>query len=146
MEWSRADGYTVSDDQERLDLERINHWLSTEAYWATGRSSELIDRSIRRSTTLACFTPEGAQVGLARWVTDGATFAWMCDVFVDREFRGRGLGEFMVRSALAHPEVQDVHLFLLATRDAHDLYRRFGFTNVSEPKRWMVLESSTLRD
>jgi predicted GNAT family N-acyltransferase len=70
----------------------------------------------------------------------------MCDVFVDREFRGLGLGEYIVRSALAHPEVQDVHLFLLATRDAHDLYRRFGFTNVSEPERWMVLESSTLRD
>jgi GNAT superfamily N-acetyltransferase len=143
MEWARADGYTVSDDQERLDLERINHWLSTEAYWAAGRSLELIERSIRSSITLGCFTPDGIQVGLARWVTDGATFAWICDVFVDREFRGRGLGEFTVASALAHPDVQDVRLFLLATRDAHDLYRRFGFRDVSEPKRWMVLERST---
>jgi GNAT superfamily N-acetyltransferase len=142
MDWSRDDGYEVSDDQARMDLDRIHHWLSTEAYWALDRSRENVATSIRNSITLGCFSPEGIQVGLTRWITDGATFAWICDVFVDPEFRGRGLGEFLLNSAMAHPGVRDVRLFLLATRDAHDLYRRYGFITVPEANRWMELRSS----
>jgi predicted GNAT family N-acyltransferase len=141
MDWSRDDGYVVSDDQNRLDLDRIHHWLSTEAYWSIGRSKEVVETSIRNSITLGCFNPDGTQVGLTRWITDGASFAWICDVFVDPEFRGQGLGEFLVTSAMAHPGVRDVRLFLLATKHAHDLYRRFGFVTV-EPNRWMELRSS----
>ena len=137
MEWARPDGHLVTDDAERLDLARIHRWLSRESYWAEGCSADLVARAVRGSIALGCLSPDGVQVGFARWVTDGATFGWLCDVFVDAGRRGQGLGAFIVRSAMDHPEVRGIRLLLLGTRDAHDLYRRFGFTTVPEPGRWM---------
>jgi len=99
----------------------------------------VVEKSIERSIPLGCFSPEHVQVAFARWVTDGATFGWLCDVFVESRSRGQGLGRFLVRCAVQHPEVQSVRLLLLATRDAHDLYRSVGFEVVSEPGRWMEL-------
>ena len=138
----RPDGYLVTDDHERIDIVRVHHWLSEESYWAAGRSMDLVAKSVRGSIILGCLSPDDAQVGIARWVTDGATFGWLCDVFVDRDYRGRGLGEFLVQSAVNHPEVKDLDLLLLATKDAHDVYRRFGFTTIPEAQRWMELRSS----
>ena len=100
---------------------------------------ELVAKSIERSLTLGCFANTGTQVGFARWVTDGATFGWLCDVFVDSTFRGHGVGRFLVQRAVEHPEVQGLRLRLLGTLDAHDLYRQFGFVELSEPHRWMEL-------
>jgi GNAT superfamily N-acetyltransferase len=74
-------------------------------------------------------------------VTDGATFGWLCDVFVDNAFRGRGLGKFIVKTAVDHPEVRGVRLLVLGTRDAHELYRKVGFVDVPEPQRWMELRT-----
>jgi GNAT superfamily N-acetyltransferase len=133
----------VTDDQERLDIVRIHQWLSDESYWAAGRSIELVEKSVRSSVTLGCFDPDGVPVGVSRLVTDGATFAWLCDVFVDKDFRGRGLGRFLVQSAINHPEVKGIDRILLATGAAHDLYRQFGFTSLAEPHRWMELRSAT---
>ena len=142
MESVRSDGYLVTDDQERLDLVQIHRWLSDESSWATGRSMDLVEKSIRGSITLGCFAPDGVPVGVSRLVTDGATFAWLCDVFVNNDFRGKGLGRFLVQSAVTHPEVKDLDRILLATGDAHELYRKFGFTSLAEPQRWMELRSS----
>jgi GNAT superfamily N-acetyltransferase len=132
MDWRRDDGYWVSDDQEHLDLYRVHRWLSEESYWALGRSAELVERSVECSIALGCYTLQGEQVGICRWVTDTATFAWLCDVFVDSAHRGEGLGVFLVQSAMDHPEVQGIRLLLLGTSDAHGLYRRFGFGAASE--------------
>jgi GNAT superfamily N-acetyltransferase len=132
MEWRRDDGYWVSDDRDHLDLDRVHRWLSEESYWAEGRSLDLVERSIECSITLGCYAPDASQVGICRWVTDSATFAWLCDVFVDADHRGVGLGVFLVRCAMEHPDVQGIRLLLLGTRDAHGLYQRFGFGPASE--------------
>ncbi len=103
---------------------------------ARGRTYEVVARSVRESLTLGLYGP-GDQVGVCRWVTDYATFGWLSDVFVDSSVRGRGLGSFLVGTAVAHPDVQDLPLAVLGTRDAHALYRRFGFESVASPERWM---------
>jgi GNAT superfamily N-acetyltransferase len=138
MERVRDDGYVVSDDQARLDVPQIHRWLSEEGYWSLGRTYEQVETSMRRSIVVGCYEPEGSQVGLARWVTDEATFAWLCDVFIDVKSRGLGLGEFMVKAAIEHPGVDGLRIRLLATRDAHGLYARFGFNEV-DPHRFMEL-------
>jgi GNAT superfamily N-acetyltransferase len=127
MEWQRADGYRVSDDASLLEVEKVHQWLSTQSYWAQGRPLELVVRSVETSLAIGCYAPDGAQVGFCRWVTDRATFGWLCDVFVDGRDRGKGIGVFMVGCAVEHPSVKDLRLLLLATRDAHGLYERFGF-------------------
>lgn len=131
----------VTDDRSSLDLPVIHRWLSEESYWAQGRIIEVVATSIERSVSLGCFSPLGAQVGFARWVTDGATFGWLCDVFVDAAFRGQGLGKFIVKTAVDHPDVRGIPLLLLGTRDAHELYREVGFVEVPHPQRWMELRS-----
>jgi GNAT superfamily N-acetyltransferase len=136
MKRVREDGCLVSDDQSRLDIDRIHRWLSEEGYWSLGRTRDQVERSLQHSIVIGCYDTEGSQVGLARWVTDEATFAWLCDVFIDVEHRGLGLGEFMVRAAMEHPVVDGLRIRLLATRDAHGLYQRFGFAEV-DPHRFM---------
>jgi GNAT superfamily N-acetyltransferase len=137
----RDDGFEVSDDKARLDVPRIHHWLSEDAYWSLGRSMDKVIRSIAHSIVLGCYSPQGDQVGIARWVTDMATFGWLCDVYVDSAYRGRGLGKFLVQSAVDHPHLAGLRLRLLATKDAHDLYQRVGFVLVPEPGRWMELRT-----
>lgn len=137
MRWAGPDEYWVSDDPALVDTERVHVWLSTLSYWAQGRSFEVVARSIAGSLPLGLYGPDGAQGGFCRWVTDYSTFAWLADVFVDPALRGSGLGKFLVQSATSHPAVQDLPLQLLGTRDAHGLYRQYGFVDVPEPERWM---------
>jgi GNAT superfamily N-acetyltransferase len=137
MRWDGPGDHWVSDDRTLVDTARVHRWLSEQSYWAQGRSYEVVDRSIRESLTLGLYGPSGEQVGVCRWVTDYATFAWLSDVFVDVTLRGTGLGSFLVATAMAHPDVWDLPLHVLGTRDAHDLYRRFGFESVASPERWM---------
>jgi GNAT superfamily N-acetyltransferase len=141
VNWFRDDGYMITDVQSRLDLPLIHRWLSEESYWAEGCSIEVVARSVERSVSMGCFSPLGGQVGFARWVTDGATFGWLCDVFVDEEFRGQGLGTFIAKTAIEHPETQGLRLLVLGTRDAHELYRKVGFIEVPQPQRWMELRT-----
>jgi GNAT superfamily N-acetyltransferase len=137
MKWTDAAGNSVNDDRELVDVARVHRWLSTLSYWAGGRPFEVVERSIDESLALGLYRADGVQAGFCRWVTDYSTFAWLADVFVDPEVRGRGLGKFLVQSATDHPAIRDLPLQLLGTRDAHGLYRQFGFVNVSEPQRWM---------
>jgi len=117
----------------------VHRWLSTQAYWALGRSRETVVRSLAASTVLGAYA-EGRLVGLARAVTDGATFAWVCDVYVDTAHRRRGIGSALVRELVARLQAGGVYRVLLATRDAHEVYRRLGFTELVEPGAWMQLD------
>jgi GNAT superfamily N-acetyltransferase len=135
-QWQGPEGYVVDDDSSRLRIEFIHRWLSTESYWAEGRPAERTDRALANSLNLGLYGPDGSPAGFCRWVTDRATFAWLCDVFVDAPHRGHRLGVFLVQTAVAHPEVAGLRL-VLGTRDAHELYRRFGFEALAAPERWM---------
>ncbi|HEY8584386.1 MAG TPA: GNAT family N-acetyltransferase [Capillimicrobium sp.] len=128
-------GYEISTDPARLDLGAIHAFLTT-AYWSPGVSRETVERSIAHSIPFGLYAPDGAQAGFARVVSDRAVFAYLGDVYVLPEHRGRGLGVWLVETVLAHPELQGLRRFHLATADAHGLYERFGF-RPADPARMM---------
>ena len=133
-EW-RRDGFVVSTDPVRLDLLLVQRWLAEESYWAKGIPLDVIERAARGSLNFGLYGSD-EQVAYARVVTDYATFAWLADVFVAAAHRGRGLGKWLVECVMACPELQGLRSYLLATADAHELYRRFGFEE-PEPRRLM---------
>jgi GNAT superfamily N-acetyltransferase len=134
MEWTRG-GLTVSTDRSRLDREAIHEFLRG-SYWAKGIPRELVDRSIDNSLCFGLYDGDRL-VGFARVITDSATFAYLSDVFVLESHRGRGLGTWFMESVLSHPDLQNLRRWMLATADAHGLYRRVGFTALSKPERIM---------
>ena len=128
----------LSDDRSRLDMKRVQAWLSS-TYWSPGASMEQVQRAADGSAmVIGAYLGSGEQVGYCRVVSDRATFAWICDVFVDESQRGRGLAKRMVKFALAHPEYQELRRWMLATRDAHGIYAECGFVPLTEPERWMT--------
>lgn len=130
------DGYWASDDQSMLDVARVHAWMSRESYWARGRSYEVMAHAIRHSLALGLYAADGTQAGFARLVTDRATFAWLCDVFVDEAHRGHGLGVFLTEAATSHPEVAGIRQLLMA-EPGRTLYRRLGFVDLLSPERWL---------
>src|SRR6187402_2553613 len=116
----------VSTDRARLDMSLIEQFLNA-SYWAAGRPRDVIERSIAHSLCFGVYTA-GRQIGFARVITDCAVFGYLSDVFVLPEFRGRGVGKYLVKAILEHPEVDGLTLLLLRTRDAQGLYAQFGFT------------------
>jgi GNAT superfamily N-acetyltransferase len=128
-------GYDISTDPERLDLDAIHGFLHT-AYWSPGVTRDVVERSIAHSLPFGLYAPGGTQAGFARVVTDRSVFAYLGDVFVLPDHRGRGLGVWLVETVLAHPDLQGLRRFHLATWDAHSLYERFGF-RASDPSRMM---------
>jgi GNAT superfamily N-acetyltransferase len=132
-------GYEIDTDPARLDLDRLHHWLSTDAYWALGRPRETVARSVAHSANFGLYGPQGVLAGFARAITDYATFAYLCDVYVDRPLRGSGLGTWFVGAVCGRLEGLGLRRLMLATHDAHGLYRRFGFTGLANPERWMEL-------
>lgn len=141
MHWERPDGYRVSDDPALIDRDRVYRWISELTYWAQGRSRATFDRSLDNSLCLGAYRPDGRQVGFCRWVTDQATFAWLCDVFVHPDERGGGVGVFLVDRAVSHPTVHGIRRQVLMTSDAHTLYAKFGFEGFTDTQRagWMEL-------
>jgi GNAT superfamily N-acetyltransferase len=133
--------YEISTDPQRLDVDRIHRFLSTEAYWSPGVAREVVERSIAGSLPFGVYTDGGEQVGFARVVTDYATFAWIADVFVVQEHRGRGLGKRLVEAILSHGDLKGLRRWMLGTADAHELYRRYGFDELRDVRRFMALES-----
>jgi len=133
-EWQR-DGFTISTDPSRLDLNGIHAYLSA-SYWARGIPRDVFERSVRHALCFGIY--EGArQVGFARVVTDFATVAYVGDVFVLEPWRGRGLSRWLMETITSHPELQGFRRWILLTRDAHGLYEKFGFTPLGAPDRWM---------
>jgi len=138
------DGYLISSDPARLDLDLIHRWLSEDSYWARGRTRETVERSVPPSVNFGAYTADGEMVGAARVVTDFATFGWLCDVFVLDEHRGRGLGIALVEAVVTHPDLRHLKRMILATADAHSLYERFGFEPMGDPEgKWMIRRGET---
>lgn len=135
-EWLR-DGYAVSSDASRLQLDVVHRFLK-ESYWAREIPRETVARSISGSITFGVYRGD-AQVGFARVISDCATFAYVADVFILEEHRGRGLARWMMECILATPELQGLRRWLLVTRDAHALYRGVGFSEVSSPEGFMEI-------
>jgi GNAT superfamily N-acetyltransferase len=134
----RHGDYVISTDPGRIDVEAVHGYLANDSYWATGRTLETQRRAIEHSAlVVGVYTPAGDQAGFARMVTDLATWAWLCDVYVLPEHQGGGLGSAMVRTIVDHPDVAGVRWQLLATRDAHGLYAKHGFRQLDTPDRWM---------
>jgi GNAT superfamily N-acetyltransferase len=135
--WLHPGGqYVVSTDPARLDLDVI-HGVLRESYWSPGIPREVLMRAIQGSLSFGLYAASGGQVGFARVVTDRATFAYLADVFVVASERGRGLGKWLVSVIIAHPDLQGLRRWLLATRDASGLYAQFGFTPLRAPERFM---------
>ncbi len=129
--------YSITTDPERLDLDAIHAFLS-RSFWAEGIPKETVAKAIANSLCFGLFDGE-AQVGFARVVTDRATFAYLCDVYVLESHRGRGLGKWLMETVMAHPDLQGLRRFQLVTRDAHGLYRRHGFEKPGNPERYMEI-------
>jgi len=134
-EWRRGE-YIISTDNERLDLPLIHDFISNQSYWGQGRKIETVQRSLDHSVNFGIFKDD-QQVGFGRVVTDYATFAWVADVFIVEAHRGQGLSKWLMGSILSHPDLQGFRRWVLATKDAHELYRPFGFRDLKRPERWM---------
>jgi GNAT superfamily N-acetyltransferase len=136
VELERSDACVLSDDPSRVDLDVVHGFLTT-AYWSPGVSRRTVARAITGSVVMGAYAPDGRQVGFARAVTDGATFAWLTDVFVLPAHRGRGIARGMVTALLEHPELRGLRRWMLATADAHALYAALGFDAPDHPERLM---------
>jgi GNAT superfamily N-acetyltransferase len=135
QEWQRGE-FTISTDPSKLDLDTIHRYLSQDSYWALGRPRVITEKAIRNSLAFGLYHA-GGQIGFARVITDCATFAYLADVFLLPEWRGRGLGKWMMSVIVAHPEVQGLKRWMLVTDDAHGLYARFGFASLKTPETVM---------
>ena len=142
--WQKGE-FEISTDRQRLDREMIHDFLSHQSYWAQGRSLEVVNRCIEHSLSFGIYRGT-QQIGFARVVTDYATFAWLADVFVLEEYRGQGLGKWLIEVILTHPRLQGFRRWALATKDAHELYRSFGFNELMKPERWMERPDPNMRE
>lgn len=128
--------YAISTSREKLDITVIHNFISTQSYWGIGRPLEVVQKSIENSLPFGIYHGDNL-IGFARVVTDYATFAWIADVFVLEEHRGKGLSKWLMEVILNHPELQGFRRWVLATKDAQELYRKYGFQELKRPERWM---------
>jgi GNAT superfamily N-acetyltransferase len=140
---SRRDEFLISTDRSRLDLDVIFGFL-TNCYWSRGIPRELVTRSIEHSLCFGVYDGSGAQVGFARVVSDFATVAYLGDVFILESHRGGGLSKWLMECITQHPALQGLRRWILLTRDAHELYKKFGFTPVKAPERYMELHDPSV--
>lgn len=130
-------GFTVTTDKEKIDIDILHNFFN-KSYWANGRTKQTIIASIENSLCFSMFKGE-KQIGFARVITDYATFAYLCDVYIEEDYRGNGLGIWMLECILNYPNLLDLKKWLLATRDAHELYRKFGFSSLVNPEKYMEI-------
>ena len=133
----KKNGFTITTEKEKLDIDLIHSFLN-RTYWAEGISKETIRRSIEGSLCFGVYEND-KQVGFARMITDRATFAYLADVFIIEEYRGRGLSKWLMEVIMSHPDLQRLRRMILATKDAHGLYEKFGFTPLINVERWMQI-------
>ena len=133
-----TEGYELRTELADMDFDRIHPWLSTDAYWAEGRSRDRLETAARNSLNFGVFAAGERQVAYARVLTDHANFGWLADVYVDRDHRGRGVGRMLVDGVMAHIEPIGLSRVLLATRDAHEVYARVGFEPLPDPEIFMI--------
>lgn len=136
MEWYKQ-GFVITTDKSRIDMSYVHNFLSN-TYWAQNIPREVVEHAVAGSL---CFSilHDGKQVGFARVITDEATFAYLADVFVDPAYRGKGLSKWLMETIMNYPSLQGLRRFMLATRDAHGLYSRYGFEPLTHVNRWMQI-------
>jgi GNAT superfamily N-acetyltransferase len=139
------DEYSISTDPSKLNLDIIHNYISNESYWGKGRSLEVVKRSIDNSLPFGIYYKD-EMIGFARILTDYATFAWVADVFILDEHRGKGLSKWLMETILSNPQLQGFRRWVLATKDAHELYRRFGFRELNKPERWMERPDPNMKE
>lgn len=135
-EWQRDD-YLLSSDPQKIDIAWVHGQISEHSYWAQGQTLEMTERSLAASMTFGIYYQQHQQVGFGRLITDYSRFAYLCDVMIDATNRGKGLGRWFAASIVHHPELKTIKRWMLATDDAHDVYRRAGWKPVAQPQRLM---------
>ena len=135
MKWASGE-FTIDTDNERVDVDAVQAFLENDSYWAQTRTRDQTETAIANSICFGLYCGE-RQIGFARVVSDRATFAYIGDVYVLDEFRGQGLSKWLMETIIAHPELQGLRRWVLATRDAHGLYEKYGFRELVHPERWM---------
>ncbi|RPI72200.1 MAG: N-acetyltransferase [Ignavibacteriales bacterium] len=136
MSFELKKDYTISTDRLKLNISIIHNYISNESYWGKGRSLEVVKKSIENSLPFGVYY-KNEMIGFARVLTDYATFAWVADVFILTKHRNKGLSKWLMETILSHPKLQGFRRWVLATKDAHELYRKFGFQELNKPERWM---------
>lgn len=131
-------GFLISTDKTLLDVDVIYNYLNDDSYWAQGISREKLEKAIANSMCFGLYN-DNKLAGFARVVTDNATFAYICDVFILPVFRKKGLSKWLMQTIVNHPELQGLRRWSLATADAHGLYSQFGFNQISKPENWMEI-------
>ena len=144
MEWIK-DNFKITTDKSQLDVAAIYSYLSQHSYWAKNIATQRVQRACDNSLCFGLYDSNG-QIGLARVITDYATFAYLCDVYVLPAYKGKGLGKWLMACVMAHTDLQQLRRWLLATKDAHGLYEQFGFGPLSKPDRHMELKNTEVFD
>lgn len=140
--WEK-DHFSVSTDSSRLQLERIHAFLSTKAYWCLDIPKDVVERAIAGSLCFGLYDGE-KQIGFARVISDGATFAYLADVYVEEEYRGHGLSKWMMECVMEELRKRNFRRICLSTKDAHGLYTQFGFEVTKNPGYWMEIKDNDL--
>lgn len=125
--------YYIGTEVSAFDFTRIHHWLSTDAYWSMGIPLDTVKKAFDHSLSFGVFHRTEGQVGVARMISDTATFAYLADVYIVADHRGQGLGTFLMDTIVAHPDLQGLRRQMLATNDMHSLYRKYGFADLAKP-------------
>jgi GNAT superfamily N-acetyltransferase len=128
-------------------VDRVHHFLAKESYWSPEVPREIVVRAIQNSLCFGVYQRASAktvQVGFARVISDFASFAYLCDVYIDSGSRGHGLSKWLIENVMAHPHLQGLRRFLLATKDAHSLYEKFGFKKTANPDDWMEIKDNEI--
>jgi GNAT superfamily N-acetyltransferase len=136
---SGSENYFVSTNKELLDLSYIYHYISVESYWAKNIPFEILKTSIEHSFCFGVYAADNKQVGFARIITDYSTYGYLADVFIDERHRGKGLSKMLMKEIMAHPQLQGLRRMSLMTRDAHGLYRQFGWGPSKTPENYMEI-------
>lgn len=129
--------FSITTDKSKIDVNYVHETLSTKTFWALGREKEIVEKSIEFSMCFSIFENESKQVGFARVITDHITFAYLSDVFIDEDYRGRGLGQILLDTIYAHPDLQNINRWMLLTKDAHGLYEKYGF-KITSKADWIM--------
>ena len=132
------DEFCISTDNTKLDVDSIHAFLSTKAYWCLRIPKETVIKAIAHSLCFGVYDGE-RQIGFGRVISDYATIAYLGDVYIEKDYRGKGLSKWLMEVIMSHPDLQGMRRWILLTGDAHDLYRQYGWTNLADPSKWMEL-------
>lgn len=146
MEYNKTfngQAFQITTQNQRMQVDRVHRYLSEDSYWAKKIPYEVVERAIQNSLCFGVFASQdnGRQIGFARVITDRATFAYLCDVYIEETHRGLGLSKWLMDAIMNYPDLQKLRRFMLATVGTHDLYRKFGFEVTATPERWMEIKN-----